>query len=113
MLLGSVQLRQMGNARLGSPSGAISWDTAVVCTQSGDMVSYMCPRQPAPMGPEAASKLSRAAQLSAVQAVGVPTLPAFSGQQGGVVRERLMQFQAVTEALTVPLAAGCHRCSRA
>ena len=77
---------RMGNARFGNTSGSTAWDNDVVCAQSGNGTSFMLPRQPAPMGPEAPSGLSRPAQLSVVQTVGLPAMPAYCAKQGGLVR---------------------------
>lgn len=64
----------------------VSWDASTVCAQCCDGVASSLPLEPHPLGIEAPSGLSRVAQLSAAHAVGVPFLPAYCHEQGGVVR---------------------------
>lgn len=64
----------------------VSWDTSTVCAQCCDGVASCVPLEPHPLGVEAPSGLSRVAQLSAAQAVGVPFIPSYCHEQGGVVR---------------------------
>jgi hypothetical protein len=90
----------MSNAKLGRASGNSSWDTDIVCVQSGNAVSYMFPMQPSPLGSEVPSGLSRAAQLSVLQTVSVPALPAYCVEQGGVVC--FMFFFCVYSSATSP-----------
>ena len=63
-----------------------SWDASTVCAQCCDGVSSCVPLEPHPLGVEAPSGLSRVAQLSAAHAVGVPFIPSYCHEQGGVVR---------------------------
>lgn len=63
----------------------VSWDASTVCMQRCDGVSGSLPLEPHPLGIEAPSGLSRAAQLSAAHSVSIPFVPAYCDEQGGVV----------------------------
>lgn len=75
-----------GNAlKFRDGTSIVSWNTNCVSTDSCDGVSRALPCEPHPLGFEAPSGLSRVAQLSAAQAVGMPFLLAYCMNQGGLV----------------------------
>lgn len=76
----------MANATFGRPSGTTSWDSPVVCSQSGDAVSFMFPMQPAPLGFDVPTGISRHGQIGIIQhTTTFPALPAYCDRHGGVV----------------------------
>lgn len=88
----------------------ISWNTEVVSLDSCDAISRSLPCEPHPLGFESPSGLSRVAQLSAAQAVGIPFLLAYCMNQGGLVchNVHVLQARSVEQELTVSLPRNCH-----
>eukprot|EP00892_Ulva_mutabilis_P009944 jgi/Ulvmu1/7321/UM035_0110.1 len=76
--------------KLQDGTSIISWHTETVSADTCDSISRSLPGEPHPLGFEAPSGLSRLAQLSAAQAVGVPFLLAYCMNQGGLVADRII-----------------------
>lgn len=66
-------------------TATVSWNSESVSTDTIDGVTRSLPCEPHPLGFEAPSGLSRVAQLSAAQAVGMPFLLAYCMNQDGLV----------------------------
>ena len=67
------------------------WEQPVQSAQALDGLAYSLPAEPLPLSP-LPSGLSRTQQLLAAQALSIPVLPAFDGQEGGLVRVFLQKI---------------------